>query len=402
LRYLGGSSNHWTGETRPLDDRDFDALPHHPLNDWPIDRTDLDAYAARAAEILDLPPARNPIDIFNGPEGALRPIMRRMSAPTRFGEKYRDQLTRSKLIWLCLNANLIDVELEEGGRSVAHFSFRSYARAQPFKVRARRYALCCGGLENARILLNANRQIPPGLGNERDLVGRFFSDHIDIWLGQAILASNLPETAEYIPSDALMRSHQCLSYIVSFVPAGRTDCRDSGCETFSERLRQALRKGGTAYFNAEVEAGVQQASNRDSRVTLAGTRDRFGLRRLSLDWTLSDLDHHTIRTAALEAGRALARHNVGRLRLAPYLDEGLEGVAEHCHGQSHHMCTTRMSDSPATGVVNRDCRLHGAENLYVGGSSVFASGGASNPTYTIVKLALRLADHLDGELGSMR
>lgn len=402
LRYLGGSSNHWQGETRPLDHRDFDALPIHPLNDWPIARSHLDAYAAHADDILDLTPAVEPIDIFAGREHTLTAITRRASKPTRFGQKYRRELSRSKLVWLCLNANLVDIALVESLTAVAHLSFRSHARPRPFKVRARRYALCCGGLENARILLNAKRQIPPGLGNERDLVGRFFSEHIDLLLGRAVLASRLPDVAEYLPTDAAMHAGRCLSYIVKLVPAGRGNCRDDGCGMFPERLRQAVRSGGDAYFNANVEVGVQQAANRHSRVTLAETRDRLGLRRLSLDWRLSELDRHTIRTAALETGRALARHNVGRLQLAPYVDAGLDGIGRHCVGQSHHMCTTRMSDSPATGVVNSDCRLHGVKNLYVGGSSVFASCGASNPTYTIVMLALRLADHLDGQLGSGR
>jgi choline dehydrogenase-like flavoprotein len=40
------------------------------------------------------------------------------------------------------------------------------------------------------------------------------------------------------------------------------------------------------------------------------------------------------------------------------------------------------------------------ENLYIGGSSVFSSAGVSNPTFTIVELALRLADHLDERLGN--
>jgi choline dehydrogenase-like flavoprotein len=58
------------------------------------------------------------------------------------------------------------------------------------------------------------------------------------------------------------------------------------------------------------------------------------------------------------------------------------------------MGTTRMSDDPATGVVDRDGRVHGIENLYVAGSSVFPTAGWANPTLTIVALALRLADHL--------
>jgi len=56
---------------------------------------------------------------------------------------------------------------------------------------------------------------------------------------------------------------------------------------------------------------------------------------------------------------------------------------------------TRMSADPATGVVDADCRVHGYDNLYVAGSSVFPTGGWANPTLTIIALSLRLAEHLD-------
>ena len=62
------------------------------------------------------------------------------------------------------------------------------------------------------------------------------------------------------------------------------------------------------------------------------------------------------------------------------------------------MCTTRMAADPRHGVVDRDCRVHDLDNLYIGGSSVFATAGYANPTYTIVQLALRLGDHLAGRL----
>jgi choline dehydrogenase-like flavoprotein len=57
-----------------------------------------------------------------------------------------------------------------------------------------------------------------------------------------------------------------------------------------------------------------------------------------------------------------------------------------------------MADDPAQGVVDRHCRMHAIDNLYVAGSSVFATGGHANPTLTIVALALRLADHLKSRL----
>jgi choline dehydrogenase-like flavoprotein len=66
------------------------------------------------------------------------------------------------------------------------------------------------------------------------------------------------------------------------------------------------------------------------------------------------------------------------------------------------MCTTRMSDDPRQGVVNKNCRIHGMDNLYVGGCSAFATGGHANPTYTIAQLAFRLADHLDETLQADR
>ena len=59
---------------------------------------------------------------------------------------------------------------------------------------------------------------------------------------------------------------------------------------------------------------------------------------------------------------------------------------------------TRMSERPDDGIVNSDCRVHDLENLYIAGSSVFPTGGDANPTYTIVQLALRLADHLERRL----
>ncbi len=78
-------------------------------------------------------------------------------------------------------------------------------------------------------------------------------------------------------------------------------------------------------------------------------------------------------------------------------DEPVAFVAQM--GGWHHMGGTRMAESPASGVVDRNCKVFGVANLYVGGSSVFVTGGYANPTYTIVQLALRLADHLAGTLG---
>jgi choline dehydrogenase-like flavoprotein len=62
------------------------------------------------------------------------------------------------------------------------------------------------------------------------------------------------------------------------------------------------------------------------------------------------------------------------------------------------MGTTRMSADPRAGVVDAQCRVHSVANLYLAGSSVFTTGGHANPTFTLVALALRLADELQRSL----
>jgi choline dehydrogenase-like flavoprotein len=91
----------------------------------------------------------------------------------------------------------------------------------------------------------------------------------------------------------------------------------------------------------------------------------------------------------------VGRSGLGRVFLP---QEGDRTWADGIFGGNHHMGTTRMHPDPRHGVVDSDCRVHGIENLYVGGSSVFPSAGYSNPTLTIVALGLRLADHLRKEL----
>jgi choline dehydrogenase-like flavoprotein len=278
--------------------------------------------------------------------------------------------------------------------------FRAYTQGEPFRVTAHRYIVCCGAIENARALLNANRQITAGIGNQHDQVGRHFCEHIEIGVGRAILAAPPADLNFYIASEKLIADRRCLSFEIELVPLERDSA--SCALPLAERLAQALRAPGEACFDTNVLTVIGQSANRDSRVMLGATTDRFGLRRLELDWRLADIDRETLRIAGEEMGRALARHDVGRLQLEPWVTDAKSEVpiTGEQGGSSHHMCTTRMSDDPSTGVVDRDCRVHGMENLYIGGSSVFSSAGVSNPTFTIVELALRLADHLDERLGN--
>jgi choline dehydrogenase-like flavoprotein len=55
-----------------------------------------------------------------------------------------------------------------------------------------------------------------------------------------------------------------------------------------------------------------------------------------------------------------------------------------------------MSERPEDGVVNAWGQAHDVENLFVSDGSVMTTGGAANPTLTIVALAIRQAEHIAG------
>jgi choline dehydrogenase-like flavoprotein len=149
----------------------------------------------------------------------------------------------------------------------------------------------------------------------------------------------------------------------------------------------------TSYEGIWLSMGsaCEQVPNPDSRVMLSDQTDALGQQRIRLDWRLTEQDRRSfvanVRALATEFGA----RGLGRMILN-LEDDGQ--WPEQVNGGSHHMGTTRMSDNPRTGVVDRNCRVHGIGNLYVAGSSVFPTSGSANPTLTIVALALRLAQHL--------
>jgi choline dehydrogenase-like flavoprotein len=144
---------------------------------------------------------------------------------------------------------------------------------------------------------------------------------------------------------------------------------------------------------------MEQCPNPDSRVKLIGEKDALGLNRIALDWRLTEFDKRSLRHSQELIGAEFGRLGVGRFKLDDWVlaDDG--SWPEDLHGGHHHMGTCRMSDEPTRGVVDRDCRVHGFDNLYVAGSAVYPTTGYVNPTLTVVALALRLADHLKTKFG---
>jgi choline dehydrogenase-like flavoprotein len=434
LRYLGGSTNHWSGSCRPFQGSDLDG--------WPYGPTALAPYYQQAHAICQLGPYTyepadwasadaRPLDLQSGTQ--LQNGIFQYSPPTRFGTAYRELLASSAHVTVYLNANVIGIETGAGGNAVTGLKVACFNGLR-FQARARHYVLAAGGIENARLLLAGNASHPAGLGNEHDLVGRYFMDHAFVPGAATVMADPArPEMRFYdqravrgqvvegyiSATDDTRRREQLPAFAIGMRSASATTAEFQEF-TLPEGLRRHLSDATAntlAFYVARVMGRVEGSwdwmynklwsappgsftsfyicgpePDPASRVTLADDVDSLGMRRVRLDWRLPGDFEAKMRRAHELLGAELGRLGVGRLRIESAAT-GHDPMQDLGHGH-HHMGTTRMHANPRQGVVDEHCRVHSLGNLFVAGSSVFPSYACDDPTMTIVALALKLADRL--------
>jgi choline dehydrogenase-like flavoprotein len=405
LRYLGGASNHWMGRCGSLDDIDFQSRSYRLLPGWPISRSEVYRFGAHAARVVDLkgftfrPPSGRSLRSSN-----FRLAQFDLSPPTRFLSKYLAPLRRTPTLDCFLHANLTNIDANIAADRVNSFTVRNY-NGHVAKLRARRFVVALGAIENARVLLNSNDVMKAGLGNLSDFVGRCFMEHLDVSIGRFISTNDGfwgRGPVDVSPSPELMLKHNINNGVLTLAPAASPQefGRSAG-------LKRMLRHGACTFEATKVwgrklydfdcpgdsviTTMIEQVANPRSRITLTPERDTMGLHRISLAWHVDVRDLRSIEIMATELAKDFARQDIARIQIAPEVrnrtirDFGL---------QSHHMGTTRMSRDARFGVVDADLKVHGIANLFMIGSSVFPTGGGINPTFTIVALTLRLAEHL--------
>ncbi len=423
MRCFGGSTFHWSGWCRPLEPLDFEKRDWVPHSGWPIGYAELVPWYRKAMPWIDIddwpdlegaPP--DPL-AFPPRSATVETRVFHFSPPTRFGVKYRERVGSHPSVRVLLETNALRLQANATADRVE----RVVARVEDgpeISIRARVVILACGGLENPRLLLLSDREQPEGLGNGRDLVGRFFQEHPHTKCGWIIRepggnfrdhyqrryrveGSPMERRLVWVTSPEVRARDRLLGFELS---ARRRRIRLGRLGASVEHARASLRSWSEPDREDEPLAGgawelgshSENAPNPDSRVTLGEERDRLGLRKLRLDWRLGELEQRSIERSfeiiASEFGATLA----GRAR---FMLEAERPFAK-TRGGAHHMGTTRMSDDPSQGVVDADCRVHGIDNLYVAGSSVFPTSGSANPTFTLLALALRLADHLQSRLAA--
>lgn len=410
LRRFGGSSNHWEGYCRPLDAEDFAPPPRTDLSGWPFDHTELERYYPEASQLCEVhhelgfsgqPWAeRAGLPLLPTNPAALPNEVLLRSPPTRFGELYRADIVDSSDITLYHHANVVELVEAQGrvsGLRVAHFDGATQL------VRAERVVLATGGIELPRLLLASDGSSPGGVGNGNDLVGRFFMEHPHL-RNMHLVTGRADDLSFYTDEPSVdgqtvrgvLHLHPELreangignGAALLYPPGPLTNepfphargVRSLVSDLAGEPVDQDLR----------FQVITEQIPNARSRVRLTSQRDGLGLRRCALHWELHPYDEVTLRRTVELAAAELASLGIGRVS-SPAAAGKLNYPVS---GGPHHMGTTRMHEDPSQGVVDADSRVHGIENLFIAGSSVFPTGGFAQPTLTLVALALRLADAL--------
>ena len=471
-RVLGGGTSIWGGRCVPFDPIDFDARPWVAHSGWPITYGDVEAHYPRANALCEA--GDYEYDARLAVPGGMRPTLRgftpshfnlngieRFSCPTNFGRRYYEALRAAANVRVLLGATVTRLVASADGSRINGLQVQTN-RDVGFYVAANQVVLATGGIETPRLLLTSDDVHVDGIGNARDLVGRFYMCHIagtigrlqvngpatNVWhgydmasdgtycrrrialqarvqaargLGNAVFRLHHPRIADPShrtgPLSAIFLAQNFISYeyvkrLVSDVPPGPSTWLRHGLnaatDSFStvrflshwlrnrtladRKFPSVIIRPRTNLFSLDFHA--EQAPNPDSRVGLATERDRFGNRRVRVDWRYIGLDVETVSRSFNLLQEDLAEQSIGTLTLAAD-ERDIETVIRRdgAYG-GHHIGTTRMGVSAQTGVVDSNCKVFGVNNLYIVGSATFPTSSQANPTLTIVAMALRLADHL--------
>lgn len=450
VRVFGGTTTLWAGQALPLSPIDFETREWVPLSGWPVSRKELGNYYRKAEEVMKLRPSSYDrdawLDCRRAPPGFDSEIcnvgLSQFSNDWNFAVSYKKELQTSQNVHVITHANVVNIAANKSASTVDSLALKSL-EGRNCKATSRFYIICCGGIETARLLLASNNVEPKGLGNRNDLVGRYFQEHLHCTpipvtpknkrgfaaIFNAFRYQNFKHAPKIAASPSLQRKHQILNVGAEIVYPPSSD---SPIEAAKHLLRVVGRKqqwgeipevvGKLAKAPHKLAAAAwryyvfkqpaldssgqpylgicgEQSPYSESRIYLGEERDILGMRRAVVDWRLTNLEKHSIDIFLRHLAGEFNRLDLGRIELSDYRwpDDPAQ-FGSVLHDSSHHMGTTRMSQSPKTGVVDRDCKIHDVDNLFIGSSSVFPTGGYSNPTLTTIALTIRLADHLKSHL----
>jgi len=453
VRAFGGTSRHWPPDeglaVRPLDPIDFERRPGQSWSGWPFNRAHLEPWYKAAQAVCQAGPYD--YDPAGWTEGAISalPLVGDavdttvfLHGPAAF-DGYHAEVAGASNVTLFQHATVTELLPDDQAPDAVDRVRVTRGDGSGFFVRAAVVVLAAGGIENPRLLLLSRRAHAAGLGNRYDVVGRYFAERLSGRSGHIVACRpELIDQAGFYEirqargtrvqgafrlTDAVQRERQLRNYAF-FLLRRDASITEDAVRSMATLVKAARRRPLTADATGHlrnVVTGVrglagyasgsvatrrrrgsarpevlvlrvqgEQTPNPNSRITLGERTDDFGLPVARIDWRIDATDSASIRASQELVDAALQAAGLGHVERML----GTEHPPMLFEGNYHHLGATRMHVDPKRGVVDADLKIHGVRNVFVVSSSVFPTYGCSNPTLTIVALALRLADHLSKQL----
>ena len=386
-RQFGGTSSLWGGNCNLMEDTDF--------NNWPINKTDLDRYINPAKKILNLKKKFFSEEIDKNID-----ILNLQWSNVNF-LNYLDFFKDSKNHDLILNTSFLHFNGKNGMiKSATVFNSKKYI------LKSKKFILACGGIENSR-LLEWSRKKNRNLINSQMPIGKYFMDHPYYHVGSGVIKVNklklllkekVPElnlilecerSLHLSPSKNFLKFEEIkdLKLQLKFKDLSNSFKRQLIC--VAPKYFQSLILKGELKDLSEIEIYVihEQKPYINNRIELDNLDDPYGTPKIKLNWNFPEENFSYLEKFLIELSKFFIKYDLGRLSIENYKTKNI------ILG-NHQLGGTRIGINSSDSVVDRNLKVHEIKNLYISGSSVFRTGSHAHPTFTIVQLSSRLADHL--------
>jgi choline dehydrogenase-like flavoprotein len=431
VKAVGGSTTHWAGASLRFQTHEFKARSSYGevkganLIDWPIDLAEMEPWYARAEDRMGVTrtngipglPGSNNYKVFEKGAKAVgykevHTGRMAINSEPRDGRGACQQIgfcfqgCKTGAKWSTLYAELpkgeatgkLEVRPESFVQKIEHDASGKVTgvvyldgKGVQQRQKARIVAVAGNSIESPRLLLNsASNTFKDGLANSSGQVGRNYMRHmtgsvyasfdkpVRMWRG-TIMAGIVQDEAHHDPKRGFVGGYEMetlsigLPFMAAFLDPG----------AWGREFTSALDSYETMAGLWIVGEDMPQESN---RITLSDKKDKGGMPvpNVHFDDHPNDI---AMRAHAYRQGTAMYEA-VGATRTFPTTP----------YPSTHNLGTNRMSEKARDGVVNKWGQTHDIKNLFVSDGSQFTSGGAENPTLTIVALALRQADYIEKQM----
>lgn len=436
-RCLGGTSVKWGGALLPFRETDFKPRRNPRLPDWPIRSSDLAPHVKTAEYLFGLDHSTYDavltdllvtLPTFVARE-AKWPSFKNRNVTVLFGDIAEGRGATE--VWL--NATVRRFDIKEGTvREVTAFG----SHGQTLTVKAQQVVLCAGAIETTRLMLLLDQNTKGKVVAGRKHLGRYFQDHLSLPLAR-IETTNPTRLNEFFGFRFTGRVMRSLRFeqgtageVAGFVHVAPRTLGPTGFDALRDFMRSLQRRKpdlwallktlrhssylarlvwwrfvkkrllwpGPAEY--DVHFVIEQLAYPENRIVLGAREDQLGHPVAEIDWDISEEDAQELdrfRKAFEQFWSESGLEGQGRLIWTADAQEATINGVRAMEGIYHPVGTTRMAEGPDDGVVDRDLRVFGLSNLYLGATSVFPNGGSANPTMTLILLILRLAKHLEAQ-----